>query len=61
VDEMPGVRVDFQDRPVTRERHPRHERRDDVAAEVLQPVEGGTGNERLLVTEGEEDRRLDLG
>ena len=58
---MPGVRIDFQDRPVVGARHPRHERRDDVAAEVLQPVEGGAGDEGLLVAEGQEDRRLDIG
>ena len=43
VDEVPGIRIDLQDRPIAGIRHARHERRDDVAPEVLQPVEGGAG------------------
>ena len=56
VDEVPGVRIDLQDRPVARVGHARHERRDDIASEVGQPVEGGRRDERLLVAEREEDR-----
>src|SRR5207302_2097803 len=61
MDEMPGLKVNLQDRPVAGIGHARHERRDDITSEVRQSVERGLRDERLLVTEGEEDRRLDLG
>ena len=60
VDEVTGVRIDLHRRTVSGERHAVHEGNDDVAGEILQPVERGAGNERLLGAEGQEDRRLDL-
>ena len=49
MDEMPGIRIDLQYRPVTRIRHAGHKRRNNIASKVGQSIEGGAWNERLLV------------
>src|SRR6516165_11530502 len=61
MDEVRGVRIYLQNRPVSGDRHPPHERSDDIATEVSQPVKRTSGNKRLLVSEGQKDRLLDLG
>ena len=60
MDEVTGIRIDLHRRTIAGGRHALDERNDDIAGEILQPVQGGARDERLLGAEGQEDRRLDL-